>query len=167
MRKSRTAEVFCLKNDNDKRVTVSRLEEAHRVHDESSPIESVRTAPRRKNRRLRPSRILAELNVGAAKLTVLRVVGRDVLRVKHDPTNDAPHACVTGYDESDLGSDRLYKSVAAELALLANDRTHPAVVQAAWAYRQSPDAWTGNADLRPPFPPSSTGFSDLRFHSGI
>lgn len=99
------------------------------MHNESFPIESVRTALRL-NRDLRPSHRLAELNVGAAKSAVLQVVGRNVLRVKHDPNNDASHTCMAGYDESDLGSDHLYRTVAAELALLANDRMHPAVVQA-------------------------------------
>ena len=108
--------------------SVNGLEKAYRAYGGPSVIESVRIALRRK-RSLGTKDILAELNVGDAKRVVRELVGTDVLRVEHKPTNiDISHASMSGYGKNNLGSNELYKDVAAELALLASDRTHPAVV---------------------------------------
>ena len=116
---------FYFKN-GDPYVSVNWLEMAHREYGEPSAIESVRAAMSR-NITLRRSGILAELNVGDAKRSVRRFVGKDALRVKHEPDDDASHAGMSGYNVGDVGSDTLYKGVAAELALLASDTTHQAI----------------------------------------
>lgn len=99
---------------------------AHREYGEPSAIEFVRAAMRR-NITLRRSGVPAELNVGDAKRSARRFVGKDALRVKREPDGDASHAGMSGYGVGDVGSDTLYKGVATELALPASGNTHPAI----------------------------------------